>query len=61
MKNKLKIGLVQYAPVWENKSESIERIKGLISKTSEIDLLVFPEMTLTGFTMKSDHFSEEIE
>jgi len=61
MKNKLKIGLVQYSPVWENKSESIERIKGLISKISEIDLLVFPEMTLTGFTMKSDHFSEEIE
>lgn len=61
MKNKLKIGLVQYAPVWENKAESIERIKKLVNKISDIDLLIFPEMTLTGFTMKSDHFSEEVE
>ena len=30
MKNKLKIGLVQYAPVWENKAESIEKIKNLV-------------------------------
>jgi predicted amidohydrolase len=61
MKNKLKIGLVQYAPIWENKAESIERIKKLVNKISDIDLLIFPEMTLTGFTMKSDHFSEEVE
>ena len=61
MKNILKIGLVQYAPVWENKAESIEKIKILVDKISEIDLLIFPEMTLTGFTMKSDKFTEELE
>lgn len=60
MKSKLKIGLVQYAPVWENKAESIEKIKILVGEISEIDLLIFPEMTLTGFTMKSDKFTEEL-
>jgi predicted amidohydrolase len=60
MKNKIKIGLVQYAPVWENKAESVEKIKNLISNVSDIDLLIFPEMTLTGFTMKSDKFTEDL-
>ncbi|MEO8231400.1 MAG: nitrilase-related carbon-nitrogen hydrolase [Ignavibacteriota bacterium] len=61
MKNNLKIGLAQYAPIWENKAESIEKIKNLVSKISEIDLLIFPEMTLTGFTMKSDKFTEDLD
>lgn len=60
MKNKIKIGLVQYAPVWENKAESIEKIKTLVNEVSIIDLLIFPEMTLTGFTMKSDKFTEDL-
>jgi omega-amidase len=60
MKNKLKIGLVQYAPVWENKAESIEKIKSLVTNISEIDLLIFPELTLTGFTMKADKFTEDL-
>ncbi len=61
MNNNIKIGLVQYAPVWENKAESCERIKNLISNVSKIDLFVFPELTLTGFTMKSDKFVENLE
>jgi omega-amidase len=58
MNTKLKIGLVQYSPTWENKNASIEKIKSLVSKISETDLLIFPEMTLTGFTMKSKDFAE---
>ncbi len=61
MKNKLKIGLVQYSPVWEDKNLSIEKIKKLVESSSDIDLLIFPEMTLTGFTMKSKDFAEDIE
>ena len=59
MKSKLKIGLVQFSPVWENKSANIEKIKNLVSAISEVDLLIFPEMTLTGFTMKAKDFAEE--
>lgn len=58
----MKIGLVQYSPVWENVEENILKIEELL-KTSKVkyDMLVFPEMTLTGFTMKAEKFAEEID
>ena len=61
MKSKLKIGLVQYSPVWENKTSNIGKIKKLVENNFDVDLLVFPEMTLTGFTMKSDDFAENLK
>ncbi len=57
----MKIALIQYDPVWENKSVNIEKIKTLLSQTDATDILIFPEMTLTGFTMKSNDFAEELE
>jgi omega-amidase len=60
MKAKLKIGLVQYGSEWENKNASIDKIKNLVSQSSATDILIFPEMTLTGFTMKSNDFAESI-
>ena len=38
MDKKLKIGLVQYSPVWEDKSASKEKIKNLLDKISGLDL-----------------------
>ena len=61
MNNKLTIGLVQYSPVWEDKSESIKKLESLLSSSEASNLLIFPEMTLTGFTMKSKEFAEELE
>lgn len=61
MNKKLKIGLVQYSPVWEDKSASKEKIINLLNHTNGLNLLIFPEMTLTGFTMKSNDFAEELE
>ncbi|MGE5430541.1 MAG: nitrilase-related carbon-nitrogen hydrolase [Syntrophomonadaceae bacterium] len=56
----MKIGLVQYAPVWENKQENRIKLDNLIEKAQEsYSLLIFPEMTLTGFTMNSSAFAEE--
>lgn len=60
MNDKLKIGLVQFSPVWENKSASQEKIENLLKQCNGLNLLIFPEMTLTGFTMKSKEFSEEL-
>ncbi|MBA4405887.1 nitrilase, partial [bacterium] len=58
----MKLGLVQYAPVWENPEENILKIEELIkSSNSKFDLLIFPEMTLTGFTMNAEKFAEEID
>lgn len=58
----LKVGLFQYSPVWEDPEQNMKKIFGLIEKHSyDEDLLIFPEMTLTGFTMESEKFAEEID
>ena len=59
----MKIALVQYSPVWENPKETIIKINKLLESTDLIDvsLLVFPEMSLTGFTMDSKTFAEELD
>ncbi len=59
----MKIGLLQLNPVWENVEENKEKLSILIEKnnTSELDLLVLPEMSLTGFTMNSSVFAEELD
>jgi len=54
-------GLVQYSPVWENKERNKEKIISLLSNSDNTDLLVFPEMTLTGFTMKASEFAEDMD
>ncbi len=58
----MKIGLVQYNPVWEDKTKNKEKLNNLLSKefSNEI-LLIFPEMTLTGFSMKSKELAESLD
>ena len=57
----MKVGLFQYNPIWENKSANIKKISELLKESDQFDLLIFPEMTLTGFTMKSKEFAETLE
>ncbi len=58
----MKIGLVQYNPAWENKEENKRKILNLVSiNLVDVSLLIFPEMTLTGFTMKSSEFGENLD
>ncbi len=57
----MKIGLIQYNPVWEDKNTNRKKIDNLLAKLKDkVDLLVFPEMTLTGFTMKASGFAETL-
>ncbi len=57
----MKIGLIQYDPEWENKKMNSDKISWLLSHNFEKqELLVFPEMTLTGFTMKAAENAEEL-
>ena len=57
----MKIALVQYSPVWENKEANKNKILSMIENVEGIELFVFPEMTLTGFTMSSREMSETIQ
>lgn len=56
------IGLVQYSPYWEDKQKNMNHINRLTNDLDpNISLLIFPEMTLTGFTMDAKKYSEEID
>ncbi|RKY94545.1 MAG: hypothetical protein DRQ01_02085 [Ignavibacteriae bacterium] len=57
----MRIGLVQYSPVWEDKEKNKKKIREILVGTDNCELLIFPEMTLTGFTMKSDEFAESLQ
>ncbi len=58
----MKLSLVQFAPVWENKSENMKKILTILKKKSNLgEILVFPEMTLTGFTMNASKMAEDIK
>jgi predicted amidohydrolase len=58
----MKIGLIQYSPTWEDKEANKEKITSLLKEeNSDVDILIFPEMTLTGFSMRSAIFAEKIE
>ena len=52
----MNVGLFQYDPVWENRAASRERISSILARRDEPvfpEWLVFPEMTLTGFSNDS--------
>jgi len=57
----MKIALVQYSPTWEDKESNKQKILSMINKVEGVDLFIFPEMTLTGFTMMSKEMSETIQ
>ena len=58
----MKLGLIQYDPKWEDKEENKSKINAILKgKVEGVDLLIFPEMTLTGFSMLSDIYGESLE
>lgn len=66
---KMDIHLLQYSPEWENKRSNMDKIKIILksnnlassSSASPQRLIIMPEMTLTGFTMRSSEFAEDLE
>lgn len=57
----MKIGICQYSPIWENREKNIDKINLLIKNLEKVDLLIFPEMTLTGFSMNTEILAEDID
>ncbi len=57
----MKIGLIQYSPIYENKESTAKLIDSILETESDSDLIIFPEMSLTGYTINSAQFSEEID
>ncbi|MEI7811902.1 MAG: carbon-nitrogen family hydrolase [Ignavibacteria bacterium] len=58
----MKLALVQYSPDWEDIENNKKKITSLLSgQKKDFDLIIMPEMTLTGFTMKSEEFAESVD
>lgn len=57
----MRIGLTQMDVAWEDKKDNMDKVKRLTSQAKgKADILVFPEMTLTGFTMNTGLAGEEM-
>jgi len=55
----MKIAIFQYDPDWENRDANMQKIWNMAADLDNgIDLMVFPELTLTAFTMRSRRFAE---
>jgi len=57
----MKLSLVQYNPAWENKESNKEKILSLLTDNCRSSLIIFPEMSLTGFTMKAGKYAEDLK
>ncbi len=52
MKNTISLSLVQFNPAWEDESKNIDMLDKLIDTVpSDTNLVILPEMFLTGFSM----------
>jgi predicted amidohydrolase len=64
MKQKFKIALAQITSVRGEKTENIKRIERIVTKAEKrsADLIVFPELSLTGYTIRDQiyEFAETI-
>ncbi|HEC85340.1 MAG TPA: hypothetical protein ENI48_08920 [Thioploca sp.] len=53
----MKVGLAQINPLWENRAATKAHILTLLEKNitpASVDWLIFPEMTLSGFSMNQE-------
>lgn len=58
----MKISLLQYNPQWENKSFNMSKIQHMLEDKDDLgEVLIFPEMTLTGFTMNAKAMAENLK
>jgi len=59
----MKIAIVSLNQIWENKHDNMQNCAAYIRKAVELNakIIMFPEMTLTGFSLKSHAIAENID
>lgn len=60
-KEDLKITLIQFAPLWEQKAENLDNCNKLFERMHSTDTIVLPEMFTTGFTMNVKNLAESMD
>ena len=58
---KLKITLVQPDIIWENTQENLDKYSKLLENVEDTDVIIFPEMFTTGFSMQPDILKESMD
>lgn len=62
MTEKLKTAIIQSNLVWENPEQNLQNFGEKIKKiSSEVDLIVLPEMFPTGFSMNAENLAEPVD
>lgn len=56
----MKIALAQTNIIWENKNQNILKAESIVQRCAKdnVDIVLFPEMSFTGFSMNTDVTSE---
>jgi len=56
----MRLGLAQMDMIWENKTENFKKARNYIIEAKEkgVDFILFPEMSMTGFSMHVDRIGE---
>jgi len=58
---KLTIGMVQYSIAWEDKEANKKTISRMLAeRTEQWDILVFPELSLTAYSMRTEKLAEDL-
>ena len=57
----MRVALAQTDMVWEDKKESIQKAEKMVSEAakSKADIIIFPEMSFTGFSMNLEKIGEK--
>lgn len=57
----MKIAIAQFSPEWENKEKSMKKAEEWVKKAENenVDFILFPELSLTGFSMKVDTIRDQ--
>lgn len=63
MMQSMRIALAQTAPLWEAKYENFERAERFLKEAKEcgVEFVLFPEMSMTGFSMHPEKIGETKE
>lgn len=56
----LKISIIQTNQIWENKKANFQNFEKLLEQYVDSDILIFPEMFHTGFTMNTQEMAESM-
>ena len=61
MKSNLNISLIQSNIFWEDVDANLSHVEELISKISETDIILLPEMFNTAFSIRATHLIEQMD